>query len=91
MAGEALMAAVFALEPGETAVAFNEPETVCYAIRLASLEPDEDTLQARFRDTATDPRRLEMLAQDESREVYGRWIADIEKRLGITWLRPPRE
>jgi hypothetical protein len=91
MAGEALMKAVFSLEPGGIAVAFNEPETVCYCIRLASLEPDEETMRERFRGVELDPRRLETLAVVESRDALSRWMADIEKRRGVTWVRPPRE
>lgn len=90
MAGDDLLAAVFALEPGGTAVALNEPETVCYAIRLVSYEPAEETLQERYRDVATDPRRLAMLAEDETRDAYERWMAGIQKRQGVEWLRDPR-
>ena len=41
MPGDEFMKAVFSLEAGQTAVAFNEPRTVCYVIRLVSYEPDE--------------------------------------------------
>jgi hypothetical protein len=85
------MRAVFSLEPGQTAVAFNEPETVCYAIRLVAYEPDDSTLQGRFRDATTDPRRLAGLAEGETREVYERWLADIERKSGVTWVRSPRQ
>ncbi len=90
MAGEKFMETVFSLEPGETAVAFNEPETVCYAIRLLSFEPQDETLRERFRDSATDPRRLATLAEGETLEVYERWLADVESRSGVTWVRAPR-
>lgn len=90
MPGESFMQAVFGLEPGGTAVAFNEPQTICYAIRLASYEPAEDTLRERFMDAATDPRRLVMLAEDETRDVRDRWIEGIEKRYGVEWKRDPR-
>ena len=91
MAGEAFMEAAFSLEPGGTAVAFNEPETVCYCIRLVSFEPDDETLRERFRGVELDPRRLETLALEETRDAFGRWMADIEERHGVTWLRSPRE
>jgi hypothetical protein len=91
MAGRSFMEAVFGLEPGETTVSFNEPETVCYAIRLVAYEPDDATLQGRFRDATTDPRRLAALAEGETREVYERWLADIERKSGVTWLRSPRQ
>jgi hypothetical protein len=91
MAGEAFMQAVFSLEPGQTTVVFNEPKTVCYAIRLVSYEPDDAALQGRFREATTDPRRLASLAEGETREVYERWLADIERKSGVTWVRSPRQ
>ncbi len=91
MAGEAFMAAVFGLEPGGTTVAFNEPETICYAVRAVSFEPDEATLQTRFRDATLDPRRLAALAESETREAFARWLDTIEKRQGVTWERPPED
>jgi len=90
MAGDEFLAAVFGLEPGQTAVAFNEPQTICYAIKLAGLEPAEEVLQERFVEAATDPRRLAMLAEDETRDAFDRWMAGIEKRQGVEWLRDPR-
>lgn len=90
MAGNEFMEAVFGLEPGGTATAFNEPKTICYCIRLVAYEPDEGVLQERFADVSTDPRRLAMLADDETREVRDRWMAGIEKRYGVEWKREPR-
>jgi hypothetical protein len=90
MAGETFMETVFSLEPGGTAVAFNEPETVCYAIRLAGLEPGDDTLRERFLDAASDPRRLEAVAETDARTVYSRWLADVTRRQAVEWKRPPR-
>jgi hypothetical protein len=90
MPGEALMQAVFALEPGQTAIAFNEPRTICYCIRLVSLEPAEETLRERFIDASTDPRRMAALADEETREVRGRWLDGLEKRYAVEWKREPR-
>jgi hypothetical protein len=90
MAGEEFMKAVFSLEPGGTAVAFNEPQTVCYAIKLMSLEPDETALQQRFLDAASDPRRLAAVAEGDVRAAYTRWLGDVSRRQGVEWKRPPR-
>jgi hypothetical protein len=90
MPGDEFMQAVFALEPGGTAVAFNEPRTVCYAIRLVSYEPDEEALRTMFLDTRTDQRRLAPIAQQEEVRAVDAWIGDIEKRYALTWKRPPR-
>ncbi|NCX97414.1 MAG: hypothetical protein EBX35_02205 [Planctomycetia bacterium] len=90
MAGAEFMEAVFGLEPGGTATAFNEPKTICYCIRLVAYEPEEAILQERFTDDSADPRRLAMLADDEVRDVRDRWMAGIEKRYGVEWKRDPR-
>ena len=90
MPGEEFMEAVFALEPGQTTVAFNEPKTVCYCVRLVALEPDEDTLRSRFIDDGTDARRLAAIANREAGQVLGRWLEDVEARNAVDWKRPPR-
>jgi hypothetical protein len=90
MPGEAFMRTVFGLEPGETAVAFNEPRTICYCIRLVSLEPAEETLRERFIDASADPRRMAALADEETREVRSRWLQGVEKRYAVEWKRDPR-
>jgi hypothetical protein len=90
MPGEAFMEAVFGIEPGQTAVAFNEPETICYGIRLVGLEPAEDLLRERFVDASTDPRRMALLADEETRDVRDRWLESVEKRYAVEWKRDPR-
>ncbi|MFM8953760.1 MAG: hypothetical protein ACKOOF_11985 [Planctomycetaceae bacterium] len=90
MPGEEFMKAVFALEPGQTAVAFNEPRTVCYAIRLVSYEPDQDKLREQFVDPSFDQRRIAVLARQQEGDAIGRWIEDIERRYALQWKRPPR-
>lgn len=90
MPGESLMQAVFALEPGQSTVAFNEPQTVCYAIRLVALEPAEPQLRDLFLAASRDPRRLATVAEDDTRGVYDRWVSSIEERHGVSWKREPR-
>jgi hypothetical protein len=90
MPGEELMRAVFDLEPGQTAVAFNEPKTVCYAIRLVSLEPDDARLKELFLASSSDPRRLSTVAEDDTRAVYERWMKSIQDRYAVSWKRDPR-
>lgn len=90
MPGEEFMKAVFALEPGQTAVAFNEPRTVCYAIRLVSYEPDQEKLREQFVDPGFDQRRIAALARQQEGDAIGRWIEDIERRYALQWKRSPR-
>ena len=90
MPGDELMRAVFDLEPGQTTLAFNEPKTVCYAIRLVSLEPDDARLKDLFLASATDPRRLATVAEDDTRAVYERWMKSIQERYDVSWKRDAR-
>ena len=90
MPGEEFMKAVFALEPGQTAVAFNEPQTVCYAIRLVAYEPDQEKLREQFVDPGFDQRRIAVLARQQEGDAIGRWIEDVERRYALEWKRPPR-
>jgi len=90
MPGEEFMQAVFALAPGGTAVAFNEPRTVCYVIRLVEYRPDETALRQRFLDASIDERRLLEIARQEESRAIDRWIDEIERRYALDWKRPPR-
>jgi hypothetical protein len=90
MPGEEFMQAVFALQPGGTAVAFNEPRTVCYVIRLVEYRPDDEALRQRFLDASTDERRLLEIARQEEAQAVSRWIDEIERKYALDWKRPPR-
>ena len=90
MPGEEFMRTVFALEPGGTGVAFNEPRTVCYALRLEGCEPSPEKLRERFVEDREDQRRLAMVAQREYSRAAANWIESLETRSGLTWHRDPR-
>ena len=90
MPGEDFMEAVFGLEPEQTAVAFNEPRTVCYAIRLDSLDPPATELRTKFIEARSDPRRVGAVAQVEFSRSFGDWLTNLENRYGLTWARQPR-
>jgi hypothetical protein len=90
MPGEELMQQVFALEPGQVGIAFNEPKTVCYCVRLTALEPGDDRLKELFLAASKDPRRLAAVADDDTREVYDRWMKSLETRHAVAWKREPR-
>ncbi len=90
MPGEEFMTAVFGLEPGQAGVAFNEPRTVCYAIRLDSLDPPAADLRTKFVEDRSDPRRIGAVAQTEFSRSFGDWLTSLEKRYGLSWTRQPR-
>jgi hypothetical protein len=90
MPGKEFMEAVFALEPGGTAVAFNEPRTVCYCIRLEGLAPPEDDLRRRFFTGGAREPRLMAVTREEQEQAYLRWIGDLERGRSLEWKRPPQ-
>ena len=90
MPGDEFMEKVFALAPGETATAFNEPQTICYAIRMESLEPPLADLEKRFLETKDDQRRIAMVAQREFSTAITDWLEGLEAKYAIEWKRQPR-
>ena len=90
MPGDEFMATVFGLEPGKVGIAFNEPKTVCYCVRLVDLEPPVEKLQERFIASRGDPRVTSVAAQETFSRSFGAWIEGLESRYGLEWKRKPR-
>lgn len=90
MAGEDLMKAVFALAPEQGAAAFNEPQTICYALRMVSEEPPTEELQRKFLESKNDQRRIALVAQSAFSEAFGDWFKQLETKHGLQWKRQPR-
>ena len=90
MPGDEFMRAVFSLEPGKTAVAFNEPRTVCYVIRLVSQEPPAAELQEKFIAGRNDRQKIGMVAQREASNTFRELIEGMHKRYRLDWKRQPR-
>ena len=90
MPGEEFMETVFGLDVGQAGVAFNEPRTVCYAIRLDALDPPATELRTKFIEARSDPRRIGAVAQAEFSRSFGDWLTSLENRYGLTWARQPR-
>ena len=88
--GDDFMQAVFRLAPGETAAAFNEPQTVCYCVRLLSLTPPDSELRAQFLERREDLMPLDQVAQQSYGSIFERWIEGLEDRYDLRWERQPR-
>lgn len=89
--GDEFMAKVFALRPGEVGVAFNEPKTVCYVIRLIDVEPPEEKLKERFTARRGDPQLVAVAAQEARMNAFQRWLEGLEARYDLEWKRQPRQ
>lgn len=90
MPGPEFMETVFGLEPGKVGVAFNEPKTVCYCVRLIDVEPPADKLKERFIASRGDPRATGVVAQDTFARSFEGWVEGLESRYGLEWKRKPR-
>ncbi|MBT4887802.1 MAG: hypothetical protein HON07_11375 [Planctomycetaceae bacterium] len=90
MPGNKMMQKIFSVSEGQSIASFNEPQTICYVVRLLEYKPAEEELQNRFEDVLGDQRRLSMVAQTAFAEVFMDWIATLEKDLELTWNRDPR-
>ncbi|MEI6256256.1 MAG: hypothetical protein WCQ77_06400 [Planctomycetota bacterium] len=90
MPGNEFMQAVFAVEPGLTAVAFNEPQTVCYVVRLVSQEPPAAELREKFLAGRDNRQAIGMVAQREASETFRSLIKGMEQRYQLDWKRQPR-
>lgn len=89
--GDEFMQTVFGLDAGGLGVAFNEPQTVCYCIRLVSLTPDEDGLRTRFLESTRDQGRLSAVTMRDFTTSYRDWIRSLDRKYAVNWKRPPRE
>ena len=90
MPGNKMMQKIFSVSEGQSIASFNEPQTICYVVRLLEYKPAEEELQKRFEGVLGDQRRLSMVAQTAFAEVFMDWIASLEKDLELTWNRDPR-
>ena len=90
MPGNKMMQKIFSVAEGQSIASFNEPQTICYVVRLLEYKPAEEELQKRFEGVLGDQRRLSMVAQTAFAEVFMNWIASLEKDLELTWNRDPR-
>lgn len=90
MPGEEFMSAVHGLQPGQVTIAFNEPRTVCYLIRLVSVAPAEEALREAFVAGRNDQRSIAMVAQDQLFRASDAWIRGLEERYRLNVKLPER-
>lgn len=88
-AGPDFMRETFNLGVGETGQAMNQPQTICYVIRVVSLEPSREVLRNLFMVDAY--TTYESASVEDRREVVNAWIKGIENEAHLSWKRPPNE
>ena len=83
--GVEFMRGVFRLRPGETGLAWNQPKTVVYVVRLVQYTPPENDLWTRFLNT---PAEAYMgVARYDWATMFQTWRDDLQTQAGLKWHR----
>jgi hypothetical protein len=93
-AGRELMRSIFDLEPGEVAVAADQPRQTLFVARLVEHTPPLDQLRNSFLErnyAASDRDPTMFIAFQEKNEIFGGWYEELEKEKKVEWLRPARQ
>jgi hypothetical protein len=84
LVGNDFMQAVAILQPGEVGVAWNEPKTVVYAIRVLETSPPADDLRQMFL-TSANPQQINVVARLDRWFAYQDWVKGLEAMAGLEW------
>ena len=83
-AGSDFMRAALNLPPGGIGIAWNQPKTVVYILRMVEKSPTDDVLRHQFLDFAN-PQELNLVANAERQEAYRQWMKSLEESVGLEW------
>jgi hypothetical protein len=89
-AGHEFMEGVFALNPGETGIAPNQPHDKVFVVRVLSQEPTDDILKEQFLESGLNFQMMSV-AQREMFRTSLEWYEGLEKEMDLVWVRPPDE
>jgi len=84
LVGSEFMRTVASLDMGSIGVAWNEPKTVAYVVRMVETTPDAKELESLFL-SAADPRQLGIVASIDRREAFQDWMKSLEAEAGLEW------
>ena len=86
--GSEFMESVFSLQVGEIGVAFNQPQSAAYIVRVTSSSPSTETLWEQFQNAHIFLYRAagqpEVIA-----EAYEAWLDVIRSKTGFRWVNKP--
>lgn len=84
LVGSAFMKTVAGLEKGGIGVAWNEPKTVAYVVRMVDATPEAKELQSLFLSSA-DAQQLQVVASLDKGDAFREWIKSLEAKVGLQW------
>ena len=85
--GDDFMRVVFRQPEKGVAVAFNNPQTICYVIQVSEFEPGTEVLRRSF--LADDYRTYARVLQPQQQRNINEWNRMIQVEAGLKWLRQP--
>jgi len=88
--GKDFMKAVFALKPGETGVAVNQPQAIVYVVRVISEPRNEAQRRTEFMERRGGGIDAMYAHAATVYEVMQDWRKDLEKEMKLEWHRPQK-
>ena len=85
--GNPFMERVFAILPGGTDWAENDPQTVVYVVRVIEYKPLDTTLWEEF--LVTSPAAYQIAAVYDQGATDEAWRKELEAEAGLQWHREP--
>ncbi|MGQ9914369.1 MAG: hypothetical protein ACUVQQ_08505 [Thermogutta sp.] len=85
--GNEFMAAVFALQPDQVGVAWNQPRSKVYLVRVIEMQPPAAQLYDAF--VRQNQQTYMSVSWYDRIEAYSRWSRNLEERAGLRWNRAP--
>lgn len=82
-AGQEFMRSVFSLGVGDIGVAWNEPQSTVYVVRMQRLAPEDMILWERF--AAATPQSYTFVGQNDLQEVANSFSKDLQEQAGLVW------
>jgi len=85
--GNEFMAAVFSLQAGEVGVAWNQPRSKVYLVRVIEMQPSPAQLYDAF--VRQNQQTYISVSWYDRIEAYSRWSRNLEEEAGLRWNRAP--
>ena len=85
--GNEFMAAVFALQPDQVGVAWNQPRSKAYLVRVIEMQPPPAQLYDAF--VRQNQQTYMSVSWYDRIEAYSRWSRNLEEQAGLRWNRAP--
>ena len=88
--GKKFMQSVFSMNPGELAIAWNEPKTVCYLVQITAQQQPNRELHKQFVEKRLSLRQqsdaqVAQIHRQEALQTVQGLFEEFERRLNVDW------